>query len=151
MTGTEQETELRVSRRFDAPRERVFEAWTNADVLRRWWAAGEDWKTPTAEVDARPGGRYRLSMQDPDGSVHTVVGEYREITPPERLAFTWSWEGGPPEMEGSADTLVVVDFKEDGDGTEVVLTHTGFAQPAIRDEHAKGWGAVLANLERVLG
>jgi hypothetical protein len=54
-------------------------------------------------------------------------------------------------MDGSADTLVVVEFKEDGDGTEVVLTHTGFAQPAIRDEHAKGWGAVLANLERVLG
>ena len=150
MTDTEQETELHVSRRFAAPRERVFDAWTNPDVLRRWWAAGEDWKTPTAEVDARPGGRYRLSMEQPDGDVHTVVGEYREITPPERLVYTWAWEGGPAEMEGSADTLVVVEFLEDGDGTEVVVTHSGFEHPAIRDEHTKGWTAVLANLERTL-
>jgi uncharacterized protein YndB with AHSA1/START domain len=150
MTGTEQETMLRVSRRFDAPRERVFDAWTNPDVLRSWWAAGPDWKTPTAEVDPRPGGRYRLSMEDPTGSVHTVVGEYKEVTPPERLAYTWSWEGGPPEMAGSADSLVVVEFLEDGDGTEVVLTHSGFASGEIRGEHEKGWTAVIENLGRFL-
>ncbi len=151
MTGTEQETMLRVTRRFDAPRDRVFDAWTNPDVLRSWWAAGPDWKTPGVEVDARPGGRYRLTMQDPNGSAHTVVGEYKEITPPERLAYTWSWEGGPPEMDGSADSLVVVEFLEDGDGTEVVLMHSGFANGEIRGEHEKGWTAVIGNLGRVLG
>src|SRR5215204_6352351 len=109
MTGTEQETMLRVSRRFDAPRERVFDAWTNPDVLRSWWAAGPDWKTPTAEVDARPGGSYRLSMEDPTGSL------------------------------------------EDGTGTEVVLTHSGFASGEIRGEHEKGWTAVIENLGRFLG
>jgi uncharacterized protein YndB with AHSA1/START domain len=149
MTGTEQETELRVSRHFDAPRDRVFDAWTNPEVLRQWWAAGPDWSTPTADVDVRPGGRYRLSMRQPDGVVHTAVGEYREVKPPERLVYTWTWEGGTPEMEGSQDTLVVVEFIEEGDGTEVVLTHTGFADEAIRDEHVKGWTALLANSERV--
>ena len=150
MTGTEQETELRVSRRFDAPRDRVFDAWTNPEVLKEWWAVGPDWSTPTADVDVRPGGRYRLSMQEPGGAMHTAVGEFKEVTPPERLVYTWTWEGGAPEMEGSQDTLVVVEFIEDGDGTEVVLTHSGFADGAIRDEHVKGWTALLANSERVL-
>jgi uncharacterized protein YndB with AHSA1/START domain len=148
MTGTEQETELRVSRRFDAPRDRVFDAWINPEVLKQWWAVDPDWSTPTADVDVRPGGRYRLSMQQPDGVVHTAVGEYKEVTPPERLVYTWTWEGGAPEMEGSQDTLVVVEFIEEDDGTEVVLTHTGFADGAIRDEHVKGWSALLANSER---
>jgi uncharacterized protein YndB with AHSA1/START domain len=149
MTGTEQETQLRVSRRFDAPRERVFDAWINPEVLKQWWAVGPDWTTPTADVDVRPGGRYRLSMQQPDGVVHTAVGEYKEVSPPERLVYTWTWEGNAPEMEGSADTLVVVEFIEDDGGTEVVLTHSGFADEAIRDEHVKGWTPLLASLERV--
>ena len=146
---TQQETELRVTRRFEAPREDVFDAWINPDVLRRWWAADPSWDSPLAEVDAREGGRYRLSMRDgQSGATHTVVGEYTEIKRPDRLAFTWEWEGGPAEMRGSEATQVVVEFNDSGGGTEVVLTHTGFASDAIRDEHTKGWEAVLANLAR---
>jgi uncharacterized protein YndB with AHSA1/START domain len=146
---TDQQTELRVTHRFDAPREEVFDAWIDPDVLRRWWAADPSWDSPLAEVDAREGGRYRLSMRDNQGgTTHTVVGEYKEIKRPERLAYTWEWEGGPEEMRGSEATHVVVEFREAGGGTEVVLTHSGFANGAIRDEHTKGWNAVLTNLER---
>ena len=53
-----------MERRFDAAPEAVFDAWTNPEVLRRWWAAAPDWETPAAEVDLRPGGRYRLTMRD---------------------------------------------------------------------------------------
>ncbi len=146
---TDQQTELRVTRRFDAPRDEVFDAWINPDVLRRWWAADPSWDSPLAEVDAREGGRYRLSMRDSaSGATHTVVGEYTEINRPERLVYTWEWEGGPEEMRGSEATQVVVEFREAGEGTEVVITHSGFANDAIREEHTKGWNAVLANLER---
>jgi uncharacterized protein YndB with AHSA1/START domain len=149
LAGTEQETMLRVSRRFAAPREKVFDAWTNPDVLRRWWAGSETMETAGAEVDAREGGRYRLSMRDTESdAVHTVVGEYTEVRRPERLVFTWSWEGDPGPPLANEETRVEVEFVEDGDGTEVVLTHTGFGSPESRGMHEHGWGAVLASLER---
>jgi uncharacterized protein YndB with AHSA1/START domain len=149
MTEIGQELVLELTHRFAAPREKVFEAWTNPEVLKRWWAASPEWDTPLAEVDPREGGGYRLSMRTDTGEVHTVRGEYREVQAPERLAYTWSWEEGPKQaQEGSENTLVVVEFLEDGDGTLVKLTHTGFASEEIRGMHVHGWEAVLANLER---
>jgi uncharacterized protein YndB with AHSA1/START domain len=148
MTQIGQDVALELTHRFTAPRERVFDAWTNPEVLRRWWAAGATWDTPLAETDVREGGGYRLSMRTDEGEVHTVFGEYREVRPPERLVYTWAWEEGPePAMAGGGSTLVVVDFLEDGDGTLVRLTHSGFATEQIRDMHTHGWQAVLANLE----
>jgi len=148
MSQTEQETVLHLEHRFAAPRERVFDAFVNPDVLRRWWAAAPDWGTPIAEVDAREGGAYRLSMRTPEGATHTVLGEYREVRPPERLAYTWKWDEGPdPVMAGSEDTLVEIDFVDEGDGTLVKLTHSGFASEQVRDMHTQGWQGVLANLE----
>ena len=151
MTQQAQDVVLRMNRRFEAPRERVFEAWTSPEVLREWWRAGPDWETPEAEVDLRPGGSYRLSMRDTDkGETHTVVGEYREVQPPERLVYTWSWESNTDEMAGSMDSVVTVDFREDGGATEVSLTHSGFSDERIRDMHAHGWEACISNLERYL-
>lgn len=144
---------LRLTRRFAAPRERVFDAWTDPVLLRRWWAALQGWDTSVAEVDLRPRGHYRLSMRDGDvGAEYTVVGEYVEVRRPERLAYTWTWEGDPELMRGSEGTLVVVEFLEDGSETDVVLTHSGFADDHIRDLHGEGWAGCLENLEgRVLG
>jgi uncharacterized protein YndB with AHSA1/START domain len=151
MTEIGQEIALTLEHRYAAPRERVFDAWTNPDVLRRWWAAMPTWDTPLAEVDAREGGRYRLSMRTDEGDVHTVSGEYTEVSRPERLAYTWSWEEGPDAaMAGSERSLVVIDFVEDGDGTLVRLTHSGFAAEEIREMHVQGWQATLANLERTV-
>ena len=67
------------------------------------------------------------------------------------VAYTWSWEGDPEQMAGSAETLVEVDFVEDGDGTEANLTHRGFANAEIREQHAHGWQGCFANLDRYLG
>ena len=140
---------LRAERTFDAPREAVFAAWTNPEVLRRWWASEPGWRSPSAEVDLRVGGRYRLSMGEPDGGpVHTVTGEYTEVRPPERLAYTWTWEGDPPEMDGSAGTLVTVEFAEDDGRTTVTVVHTGFATEQARDLHKGGWGGCLDSLGR---
>jgi len=149
MTEVGQELVLELSHRYAAPREDVFDAWTNPEVLKRWWAAAPTWETPLAEVAAREGGSCRLSMRTDAGEVHTVSGEFTEVRPPERLAYTWAWEEGPEAaMAGSERTLVTVDFDEDGDGTLVRLTHSGFADEEIRGMHVQGWEAVLANLER---
>ena len=86
------ETSLRVERSYDALPEEVFDAWTNPEVLRRWWAVHPEGTTPIAEVDLREGGRYRLSMEGPDGERHTVQGEYSEVDRPHRLVYSWRWE-----------------------------------------------------------
>jgi uncharacterized protein YndB with AHSA1/START domain len=136
-------SELRLSRRFAAAPERVFEAWTNPAVLRRWWAAHPDWDSPAAEADARTGGRYRLSMTDTSsGETRTVAGEYTVVERPRRLVYTWRWEGMPNE------TLVTVEFHADGDGTRVELHQAGFPDAHDRDMHADGWGGCLDNLAR---
>lgn len=139
---------LRLERRFDAPIREVFEAWTSAEVLRRWWPAGPDWETPIAEVDVRVGGRLRLVMRSPDGEEFGGRGEYLEIAPPERLVFTWAWDG----HEGHEGTqLVEVEFLAQEDGTTtVVLTNRGLRDEESKRLHRAGWEASFDNLERFL-
>jgi uncharacterized protein YndB with AHSA1/START domain len=139
---------LRLERTFKAPAQAVFEAWTSAELLKRWWPAGSDWETPVAEVDTRVGGRLRLVMRSPDGEEFGGRGEYVEITPPERLVFTWSWDG----HEGHQGTqLIEVEFAERQDGTTtVVLTNRGLEDEESRRAHRAGWEASLDNLDRVL-
>ena len=150
MPATENATVLRLTRRFEAPPERVFDAWTDPELLRRWFHAGPDWDTPEAEVDLRPGGVYRISMREPaNGNVHTVTGEYSEVSRPDRLVYTWSWEAEEGSPMG-AESHVTVEFAADGDGTEVRLTHTGLPSEENRDQHVHGWEGVLANLAPVL-
>ncbi|HEY7196996.1 MAG TPA: SRPBCC domain-containing protein [Gaiellaceae bacterium] len=146
-----EETVVRVQRRFAAPRDRVFDAWTNEDVLRDWWSAMPTMSPGRIEADPREGGRYRMEMVADDGQVHTVVGEYREVVRPQRVSYTWTWESNEDAMSGSADTLVEVDFAEDGDGTLVTLTHTGFAGAEIAGMHEHGWNGTLAQLAAHLG
>lgn len=138
------ETSLRIERSFDASPEEVFDAWTNPEVLRRWWAAHPEGSTPVAEVDLRVGGSYRLTMQAPDGTRHTVVGEYREVDRPNRLVYSWQWvlDSGEP---GHISTVTVAFQPHDG-RTHVVLQHTNLPDADSRDRHAQGWGACLAVL-----
>jgi uncharacterized protein YndB with AHSA1/START domain len=140
-------TQLILEQTFAAPRARVFDAWSNPEVLRRWWGAGADWTAPAVEVDLRTGGRYRLSMEDPGGGrVYTVGGEYIEVAPHERLVYTWSWET-PGSPTGDLTTVVTVEFVETApDRTTVILAHTGFGDVEQRDRHDEGWRACLANL-----
>jgi uncharacterized protein YndB with AHSA1/START domain len=101
---------------------------------------------PNAEVDLRVGGKYRIEMLSPEGIRHTAVGRYREIAVPEKLIFTWFWENRPEEGE----TLVTIEFYEQGNSTEVVLTHELFQNEAVRDDHNKGWSGALGQLTKFL-
>jgi uncharacterized protein YndB with AHSA1/START domain len=142
---------LRLEHRFAAAPEQVFDAWTDPEVLRRWWAAQRDWTSPGCDVDLRVGGRYVLRMLDTAGTVHEVGGEYREIERPHRLAYTWEWLGDEGLHPGH-ESLVTVEFRADGGGTVVMLEHTGLASEESRRRHTDGWTGVLDNLgRRVLG
>jgi uncharacterized protein YndB with AHSA1/START domain len=138
---------LRLTRRFAAPREKVFQAWTTPEALKQWWGPPGH-ATPSAEVELRPGGRYRFGMRRlPDGPLFYLSGTYREVRPPERLVYTWRWEAEPEYGE----TLVTVEFRDRGGSTEVVLTHELFPTPPMRDQHQRGWVGCLDRLADALG
>jgi uncharacterized protein YndB with AHSA1/START domain len=141
-------TAIRIKRTFSAPARVVFEAWTSAEALRRWYPPGADWDTPVADVDLRVGGRLRIVMRSPDGEEFGGGGEFREIAPPSRLVFTWAWD----RLDVAAGAqLVEVDFTEHPDGTTtVVLTNRGLRDDASRRSHREGWEGSFDNLERVL-
>jgi uncharacterized protein YndB with AHSA1/START domain len=139
---------IRIERTFAAPAIEVFEAWTSAELLRRWYPPGADWDTPLAEVDLRVGGLLRLVMRGPDGEEVGGGGEYREITPPTRLVFTWAWDR--PDV-GEGVQLVEVDFVEHADGTTtVVMVNRGLADERSRESHREGWEGSFDNLARVV-
>jgi glutathione S-transferase len=140
-TGT-----VRVERTFEAPAEAVFDAWTNPEVLRRWWKANPAWDPAVAEVDLRVGGGYRLTMRNPDSGEDLVVyGTYREVSRPERLVYSWAWEGTGPYAGHESE--VAVTFQEDAPGrTTVVIEHAGLLDATSRENHARGWQGVLESL-----
>jgi uncharacterized protein YndB with AHSA1/START domain len=137
---------IRIERTFRAAAQEVFEAWTSVEVLRRWWHAEHDWETPHAELDLRVGGAIRIVMRDPfEDRDHGGGGEFTEIDPPRRLAFTWTWDDDP-----SSRQLIEVDFTDHGDRTTVVLTNSGIPAQA-RDDHVLGWQNSFDNLDVALG
>ncbi len=85
-TANEQGRELVITRVFDAPRELVFEAWTDPRRLIEWWGPN-GFTNPVCEADARPGGAIRIHMRGPDGTVYPMTGVYKEIVKPERIVF----------------------------------------------------------------
>ena len=140
------ETTLHLKRTFTAPREKVFRAWTDPEELKKWWGP-EGYATPSAQVDFRVDGRYRLGMKKlPDGEVFYLSGTYREVKPPEKLVYTWSWEARPEFGE----TLVTVEFRAMGNSTEVVLTHELFPNEKARQDHDNGWNSCLDRLGGLL-
>jgi glutathione S-transferase len=134
--------DLTLKRFIRAPREKVFDAFVKAEHARNWMCP-RGMTIPVAEFDARVGGTYRITMRARDGEQFTAGGSYREIARPERLTYTWAWQGeGMPNLE----TLITVGFSERDGGTELTMTHSGFPDAALRDSHEEGWGSSLNNL-----
>jgi uncharacterized protein YndB with AHSA1/START domain len=136
---------LRIERTFQAPAEAVFEAWTSEEVLRRWWHTEQACETSDAEVDLRVGGVVRVVMRDPSKDVEIGGGgNYTEVEPPTRLAFTWIWDGD------TRRTLIELDFEENDGVTTVRFTHSGLWDEEAVRSHEEGWGEIFDNLEGAL-
>lgn len=144
MTAGAKQPPLRIVRILPAPPEEVFEAWTNTQSLKQWMCPGST-TVPTAELDVRVGGQFRIVMRDQGGDyIHT--GEYREIDAPNRLVFTWvsaTTRGRP--------TLVTIEFRAHGaEETEMVLTHEQLPDEDSFSKHQRGWGQIATKLATYL-
>lgn len=136
---------LRLERTFDAPVATVFDAWSDEAVLRRWFHAVQGWETSEASVDLRVGGGVRVVMHDPHKDEdHGGGGRYTEVDRPNRLAFTWTWDGEDRE------TLIEIEFEPAGEATTVRFTHSNLLDHERVLDHEKGWIGCFENLERAL-
>lgn len=143
MTG-----EVRIERIIDAPRDKVFRAWTDPEQLRRWWGPGE-YATKHASIDLRPGGGYLLVIQAGEDDPMHLAGTFHEIDPPRRLVYSWRWVRG---WTDPAESIVTVEFEDLGERTRVVLVHGGLDDSPAPDSYRMGWesglGKLAATVER---
>lgn len=138
---------LNMERTFQAPAQAVFDAWTSEEVLRRWFYGQPGWETPEARVDLRVGGAVRIVMRNPvKGEDHGGGGHYTEVDPPNRLAFTWTWD-----RDEDWQTLIEIDFEEAEGATTVRFTHNGLRDLESVRNHEEGWNVCFDNLQRTLG
>ncbi len=124
------EREIRAERVFDAPRERVWRAFTDPRQIAQWWGRGHQLDVERMEVTR--GGHWRFVEHAPDG-VFGFEGRYREVVPPERLAMTFEWDGMPGYVE-----ITTVTLEDLGDGRTRVVTHVLFFMREERDGMLKG-------------
>jgi uncharacterized protein YndB with AHSA1/START domain len=136
---------VRIERTFAASAEDVFDAWTSADVMRRWFHVEPDWETPVAEIDARVGGKVRVVMRSPESGDHGARGEYKVIDRPRRLEMSWWFDDDP-----SNEQLIQLSFSESEGSTTVLFLNTGIASDERRESQDRGWNACLDQLERAL-
>jgi uncharacterized protein YndB with AHSA1/START domain len=124
---------IEIIQRIEAPPDVVFAYLTDSRRFAKWMGVG-------AELDARPGGRYRI---DVDGE-HIATGEYQEVDPPRRLVMTWGWEGHPTVPPGS--TTVEITLTPEKGATVLRLRHLGLPDEAERRLHAEGWKQYMSQL-----
>ena len=140
--------ELTITRIFDAPRERVWKAWTDPEFLKKWWGP-KNFTAPVIKIDFRVGGKYLSCMRGPDGKDYWSTGVYREIVPLEKLICTDSFadEKGnrvPASHYGMTghwplELLVTVTFEELGGKTKMILRHEGIPSGVMRELTETGW------------
>jgi len=115
---TPSDREIVMTRVFDAPRDLVFEAHTSCEHLSRWWGP-RGYEIIGCEVDFRPGGAWRIVHRGPEGEECAFRGEYREIVRPERIVWTFEFEGMPGKISVETQTLEEHDDKTTFTSTSV--------------------------------
>jgi uncharacterized protein YndB with AHSA1/START domain len=142
------ESEVVLTRVFDAPRALVFKTWIEPRHLAQWWGP-RDFTNPVCELDVRVGGKILIHMRAPDGTVYPMTGTFREIAAPERLVFTAVAEdrAGHALLEG----LVTVTFEEQGRKTKLTVREKAVALAPVAGPMLAGmetgWAQSLDRLE----
>jgi uncharacterized protein YndB with AHSA1/START domain len=138
---------LRVVRRVRAGRNDAFDAWVNPERLRAWFGPVG---TSVVAVDGelRVGKEYTLSVRHEDGRIDELVWSFREIVPPERLVFGWTF--GPGRSARGPETVVTITFRDGGSFTEIELEHTEVRADTDRQMFAAGWTDCFAGLDALL-
>jgi uncharacterized protein YndB with AHSA1/START domain len=142
MTGKPSGLALHVEKVLPATRPRVFAACVEPEQLAEWWGPA-GFTAPRVDLDVRNGGRYRITMQPPDGEEFHLRGRYSEVDPPQRLVYTFEWEEPDPDDQ---ETQVTLSFLDHPEGTKIVVDQASFTTHARYELHEAGWTETLDRL-----
>src|SRR5438132_3700909 len=134
--NTADKTSLEIKRFINAPRNRVYAAWTDPAQLKEWFGP-ESVRTRNLVADPRIGGKFRWDLTNSDGEEMTVHGEYRELQAGKKIVFTWRWDDD--EAWEERVSVVSVELSDRDGGTELRLTHVQLPSEESRDLHNEGW------------
>ena len=137
---------LEIKRVLPAAPSVVFGAFSDPHTLAKWWGP-EGFTVPSLDFDPHVRASYRIEMQPPQGDPFYIAGEFREVDPPIRLAFTFVYEDPDPD---DVDTLVELSFQDSGESTEVVFAQGPFRTAARRELHREGWTDSFNRLEQLI-
>jgi uncharacterized protein YndB with AHSA1/START domain len=145
---------LRLEHKFPASREKVFQAWIDPALVRRWFPddAHVHW-VRDPKVEAWPGGQldWEVASDDNPQEIFHFRGFYREVEASAKLAFTWSWKSLPIDgVHESGQTVVSIKFVDDDGGTKIVLIQTRLPSEAARDAHDRGWRRCFKGIEKAV-
>lgn len=146
MTPLDEELILELERILPAGRDRVFGAFADADQLAQWWGPA-GFEIPAIDFEPRVGGSYRIEMKPPEGDAFALIGEFRVVEPPERLAFGFVWEQPDPD---DVDMVADLSFEDRGESTRLTLRQRPFRTEARRELHREGWSETLDKLAQRL-
>ncbi len=151
--------ELIITRIFDAPRSRVWRAWSEPAQMMRWWGP-KSFTTPSCKIDFRVGGKYLSCMRSPDGKDFWSTGTYREIVPQERIVSTDSFADASGNvvpashygMQGDfpLELQVILTFEEKGGKTKMTLRHLGMPAGKMDELAGQGWNESFDKLADLL-
>jgi len=148
MSGkTAEKTSLEIKRLINAPRNRVYAAWTNPKQLTEWFGP-ENVRTRDLVAETRAGGKFRWDLTNPEGEEMTVEGEYRDLQPGRKIVFTWQWQDD--ETWENRNSVVTVELSDAAGGTELRLLHEQLPSEESRDNHNEGWNSLLNKLDKFL-
>ena len=137
---------LTIFRTIPAARSKVFRAFVDRDAFSRW-VGSKGMRVVQCDQAAVKGGRYRALLEDETGESHVLTGEFREVSPDERLVFSWEPQWG---KEKGAPTIVTIELRDKDGGTELTLTQSVFSTLEGRDRHARYWEGCLDSLQNYL-
>jgi uncharacterized protein YndB with AHSA1/START domain len=136
---------VKMERSLNAPADHVYKVLTDARHIPNWYGPSDDFKVTVHKWEPKVGGKYRVEFNAPDGETNIVVGEFKELVPGKKVAYTWTWEGRPV-----IDTLVTIVLKPNGKKTDLTLTHEGFPSDDMADHHNQGWTGSMERLMRAV-
>jgi uncharacterized protein YndB with AHSA1/START domain len=129
---------------IDAPLKKVWNAWTDPDLILQWIGSDPDGKGLDAVMNVHPGGSYEIHFMNSDHTEHTCYGNYREVVEFSKLSFSWRWKSEP-----DVDSLVSILLIQTGRQTRMQFEHQGFGYQSAHS-YAEGWKGAFFKLNRAL-
>ena len=138
-------TTISIETTIHAAIEKVWQAWTEPELITKWFGSDPNGKVLNANLDVRPGGSFEVTFIDGDQTEHTCSGTYKAVKPFTKLTFTWQWKNEP-----GVESFIIISLTAMGNTTKMKLEHMN-AGSATKHNYVKGWETTFLKLDKALG